>query len=146
MNTTRKSWKKALAGAAAIVAVAVASAQAARAADFCVDYVAAGGTRTLVGKGFKAPSAGKCKPFTGFTTWQGLTRPLYGTACTASDGSHLHFGLSGVGGTNGVYYNVDLPLPLGAAGTINVFLADGSVQLAGSPTGGFCNPIVQPIP
>ena len=132
---------------AAIVAgigLALGIAQGASAADFCIDYLAQG-QRTIVGTGFKLPKSGKCKPFHGFTTYQGLTRAVSGAGCVASDGKHVRFGLVGVAGLLNLFYTIDLPLPLGPAGTISIASGDGAVQLASAPLAGPC-PAVQQIP
>ena len=57
-------------------------------ADYCLTSVA-NPTYVLVGRGFIIPGKGKCKPWVGFTAQAGFNSPTSGTACRATDGSHL---------------------------------------------------------
>lgn len=128
------------------LAIGLAGAGAAHAGDFCLDYLASGGTHTIVGKGFKMPKAGKCKELAGFSTVAGSTRTVFGPVCTASDGTHATFGLTGVSGNMALYYTISLPLPALSGGTISVFTNTGAMQIVGNPVGYACNPTVQPVP
>jgi hypothetical protein len=81
----------------------------AQAGDFCIT----GATFQIVGKNFKVPPHGKCKPFFGFFVPPNPNATT-GQACTADDGSHVVFGLTTTAsGTPGFaqWDNIDLSLP-----------------------------------
>ena len=71
--------------AALVIALALAGATRAGAADFCVD---SGGNRMVL-KGFILPARGKCKDYRGYFSsgefW------LRGTACASTDDSRITF-------------------------------------------------------
>ncbi len=59
---------------------------ASQAADYCVTFPGF----VIVGKGFKVPPKGNCKPWNGFSAQSGHNSPSNGTGCTSSDGSQLN--------------------------------------------------------
>jgi hypothetical protein len=150
-NTSTKEKRAGLKGKLAAklglaVLIGLAGVETAHAGDFCIDYLASGGIRTIVAKRFKMPKAGKCEQLAGFSSYQGSTRTVSGPVCVASDGTHATFGLTGVSGNVALYYSIVLPLPLGAPGTISVYTNTGAVQIVSAPTGAACNPSPQPVP
>ena len=115
-----------------------------RAGDFCPEWDI---PQHLVGKGFRVPPPGRCRPFLGVVYENGSD--LSGSACTTNDGSAVRFALTETAPTgdpqvSGVkFYNVRLPLPLGPAGNLNYhFLPMSAAQLGGLQddvvTGGAC--------
>jgi len=95
-----------------------AIAPAAYAADFCIT-VSPNDSTKYVGKGFRVPGKGKCKP------WNGVYLPSFaavsvstGTGCTSSDGTKLRINL--VTSRDGVAFNdyIVLPLPDMTNGTL----------------------------
>ncbi len=128
------------------VLIGLAAVETAHAGDFCIDYLASGGIRTIVAKRFKMPKPGKCEQLTGFSTYQGSTRTVSGPVCVATDGTHATFGLTGVSASLAFYYTIVLPLPLGTPGTISVYTNTGAVQLVSAPTGAACSPSPQQVP
>jgi hypothetical protein len=99
---------------------------AAQAGDFCITA----STFQIVGKSFKVPSPGKCKPFFGFFSTSSGSYTT-GQACTASDNSHVNFVLtSTMAGTVGFaeWDNVDVDLLLGTG------VLTGSADLFGTLT------------
>jgi hypothetical protein len=117
---------------------------AAQAGDFCITA----STFQIVGKSFKVPPPGKCKPFFGFFSTLSGTYTT-GQACTASNGSHVNFVLTTTVVTElgfAEWDNVDLALPGGAGmlvGGADLFgaLTTKSGVVVGSP----CN-VPVPIP
>jgi hypothetical protein len=104
------------------LALLLGLAPTAGAADFCMNV----GGPTYVGKGFRVPSPGRCKPFSGFSLNAGAPTTVTGTACTASDKSRVDFALTTVlhtspalGAPDSVGFDaVQIPLPLfSGAGT-----------------------------
>jgi hypothetical protein len=102
---------------AAVLATALGVADASRAADYCFG----GGLYSFVGKGFKVPTRGKCKPFSGWKTYD-LTDDVVlvtGTACTTAGGEFVDMSLvSQRAGTWGwlSFETVRLPLQQGLQG------------------------------
>jgi hypothetical protein len=81
----------------------------AQAGDFCIT----GSTFQIVGKSFKVPPHGKCKPFFGFFTNTGGSATT-GQACTATNGSHVVFNLTTTASGTPAFAewdNIDLSLP-----------------------------------
>src|SRR5262245_10143981 len=103
------------------VCAVLLSASAGSARDFCISY--GGGACSYNGKNFVLPGPGKCRPWLGFGTPAcfGAHNAQTGTACTASDGSHVELTITSMA-TGGVltFTSVDLPLPslTGGSGTI----------------------------
>ena len=88
------------------------------AADFCINYN--GGGCNYVGKNFKGPRPGKCRAWLGVGTpiCFGAHNAQTGTACTASDGSNVHFTITATGvGGGPLITSIDLPLPALTGGT-----------------------------
>jgi hypothetical protein len=139
-------WKR-TAGVLALATTLGLGASAARAGDFCLTYDVIGGTQAIVGKAFKVPGHGRCKPFMGLLGGGLSSLDVTGSACTASDGSHVRFALTALGaGGAPVFYHVDLPLPLGPAGSIGVYSAQFGQGFAQLPHGYPCNPSIVAIP
>ena len=95
-----------------------AIAPVAYAADLCITVTPNDSTK-YVGKGFRVPGKGKCKP------WNGVYLPSFaavsvstGTGCTSSDGTKLRINL--VTSRDGVAFNdyIVLPLPDMTNGTL----------------------------
>jgi hypothetical protein len=117
----------------------------AQAGDFCITAAA---TFQIVGKSFKVPPHGKCKPFFGFfSTSPGSATT--GQACTATNGSHVEFGLTTTdSGSPGFtqWDNIDLSLPaltgtLASTGAVSGTLTSASSAVTGAPC-----PAPVPIP
>jgi hypothetical protein len=130
------------------IAVAVAEVSAARAAsDYCISLgppISAG--TTYVGKQFKLPMTGKCESWNGFCVGCSLDNVQTGTACTASDGSHVSFQLTTAYlATNRQFdwVRLDLPSETGG-GNLNYLLATGTTEYSAS--GGPCGPASVPVP
>ena len=80
--------------AATLPVVCSAAARSADAADYCIK-LSGSATSTYVGKGFTPPSSGTCKAWQGFCT-NGCSpdNVQIGIACTASNNSHISFGIT----------------------------------------------------
>ncbi|HZT07797.1 MAG TPA: hypothetical protein VFC51_12255 [Chloroflexota bacterium] len=74
---------------AGLVVGCLAIGTTAVAKDFCINVPDLG--ITYVGKGFRIPGKGRCKGFDGILLSADHLRVGGGTACTASDGSHVTF-------------------------------------------------------
>jgi hypothetical protein len=115
----------------------------AQAGDFCMT----GSTFQIVGKSFKVPPHGKCKPFFGFFPSTGGSATT-GQACTATNGSHVVFDLTTT--VSGLVFaewdNIDLSLPTltGPITSTSDFLGTLSSS-SGVVTGAPC-PAPVPIP
>jgi hypothetical protein len=128
----------ALASAMALDSVVLASAS-----DFCITN-----GDTVVGKNFRIPSKGKCKPWLGYTVNdEGGPNSGTGTACTASDGSHVTIEITTMYPASGdtIFATIMLPLPLGSGATFGesgLIPGTGYVLFkgGGSTTAGPCNP------
>ena len=112
-----RSWSKSRTALVFIVAfvVAVSISDLATASDLCI----ANGGVTLVGKGFGVPLRGKCKPWLGYVVnFETGPNSSTGTACTASDGSHVAIDVTTMypGSSDTIFNTIMLPIPLGAAG------------------------------
>jgi hypothetical protein len=118
---------------------------AAQAGDFCITA----STFQIVGKSFKVPPPGKCKPFFGFFSTPAASYTT-GQACTASNGSHVNFVLTTTEtGTSlgfAEWDNVDLALPGGAGMLIGgADLFGALTTTSGVVVGAPCN-VPVPIP
>jgi hypothetical protein len=120
----------------------------ARAADFCIQVQPNDSTR-YVGKSFRVPGPGKCRP------WNGVYLPSFasvsvstGTACTSSDGSTLRINL--VSSRETVAFNdyIVLPLPALTGGTLDEVVAQfgPDVLHIDGISAGKCTPSNVPIP
>lgn len=121
---------------------------AARAADFCITVSPTDTTR-YVGKNFKIPGPGKCKP------WNGVYLPTFaavsvstGTACTSSDGTNLRINLVTARATIAFNDYIVLPLPDLTNGTLAEIVpqfGDDTLNLTGI-TAAKCDAKENPIP
>ena len=69
---------------------------AALAKDYCFLWTVNGAQRLVVGKGFKLPGKGKCKPFIGYEASTAAGRLVWsGAACTSDDATLVHINLTG---------------------------------------------------
>ena len=113
--------------------------QITQAADFCTTF-------GLVGKHFKMPSPGKCKPFIGFVTATGKA-VWTGVACTSSDGTTANFNVQTLDqfGIETVRFNLSLPALTDPAATDCV--ANGSLSCNSfSISVVACSPTTVPLP
>lgn len=137
-----------LRAALALALVAVLAGQAA-AADFCMEYVGESLKQVdMVGKGFRVPAKGRCKPFLGFAheTSSLDTRDVAGGACTDSQGKNVHFVLTQTQryfGTTTTLH-VTVPLPLGPLGSLQLQRGANPPQQR-QVTAGAC-PFTSPVP
>src|SRR5262245_15888319 len=93
----------------AALTIAIAVGSVARAADFCVS--ANGNPDLLVGKKFKVPGRGTCKPFFGFQMGA-ASIPVTGQGCTNDSNTTLTLELLSMQGGQGVTtYLITLSLP-----------------------------------
>ena len=96
---------------------------AAHASDFCLQQAPPDGAITYVGKDFRPPAWGKCKPWQGFILIGSLATPYpsTGTACTSSVGDHMSLSIAtpiavfAADGIGTITELTQLPLPLGSA-------------------------------
>jgi hypothetical protein len=112
----------------ATAAMLVGLTEMARASDYCIGAIDGASTLvTLVGKGFRVPGKGRCKPFMGLV--DGYGSDLTGSACTSTSGSHLALVLtqSGNGGAASVYH-VDVDLVSGKGDVKHQDVYDGSIE------------------
>jgi hypothetical protein len=129
-------------------AAVVGSLGPATASDFCITNI-----ETLVGKGFRLPPRGKCKPWLGYTVnGEGGPNSATGTACTAADGSHATIDVTTMYPASGdtIFATIMLPLPLGSGATLResgLISGTGYLEFKGGPstTAGPCNP-TPPVP
>lgn len=131
------------------ISLSLVGGLAAHAADFCI---ASGGV-TYVGKSFRVPPSGKCKPWAGFIL--GLSgdpdNTTHGTACASSDGAHVDFALTTAieGGDDVLFDHLSLPKPSLTGGERsrnslhNFFGDDGNGIAADKAT---CPTAVVPVP
>jgi hypothetical protein len=136
---------------AAAMGLVAGLAGSASAADFCIRHYRPGYQAffDMVGKGFKLPSKGRCKPFLGFasSTQTPDAFDVTGSACTASDGSAVHFVLTELsrGSSSVSFIAIELPLPLGPSGTIMHRYTNGG-SLTGTSTPQACSTTPVPVP
>ena len=99
-----------------------------QAADYCTSF-------GLVGKNFKVPSKGKCKPFMGFFPGQPFV--WTGGACASSDGTSVNFSIQAVDGfgIHSLRFGVS---PSGSAGFGTECVADTNPGVGGL-SDGFCH-------
>jgi hypothetical protein len=123
----------------------------AHAADFCIKHwrVGEGVYFDMVGKGFRVPGKGRCKPFVGFSA-SAQDPGVYdetGSACTATDGSKVRFVLTEMdrASSNVTFFEISLPLPLGPSGTYMRRFPNGSAE-AGWPVPEPCPTPTMPVP
>jgi len=120
----------------------------ARASDFCITESTGLGL-TFVGKSFKIPGKGKCKPWIGFVK-SGANYPSSGTACTTSDGSEVSVSITTApfdGITNSLVDFFSFSLPgLGSMDASELPLGGSPTFASGTATAGTCNPPKQTIP
>ena len=122
-NTSRNRTRRAIATAA--FGLALGTAGAAHAGDFCFDA----GLWSFVGQGFKVPRKGKCKPFHGYKEFAlGGTYLVTGTACTPVFGDFVDLSLTSQPNytVDAMFETIRLPLKLGAPGTYRMQRTDGS--------------------
>jgi hypothetical protein len=120
------------------------------AADFCIKHYRPGfgAFFSMVGKGFKVPSKGRCKPFLGFaTSTQSLDIfDVTGSACTATNGSNVQFVLTEIHRFGSVsFVSMTLPLPLGPSGTMTRRFMNNSSETTG-PSPESCPIATMPVP
>ena len=125
--------------AAAVLGLAIGAGRTAQAADFCFT----GGLFAFAGKGFKVPSKGRCKPFTGWKSYV-ITDDSYlvtGTACTPVNGDDfvdLNLVSQRSGGVDTHFESIRLPLHAGTPGFykaqwLNGSTMNGTIALPGAP-------------
>ncbi|HKA56565.1 MAG TPA: hypothetical protein VKJ47_23210 [Candidatus Binatia bacterium] len=107
--------------------------------DFCIQ-LGSGLIAKFVGKNFKVPGKGKCKPWAGFcATGCSPGTVQTGTACTAADGSQVTFGFTTwyAGGPRQFDF-IQLTLPaLTGSGNENTLAS--STPISYSATGASCS-------
>jgi len=142
---------KRLATLAAAMGLVAELAGTAHAADFCLKHWRGGPGKYffMVGKGFRVPAKGRCKPFIGVSVSDQAPDifDFTGSACTASDGSTVHFVLTEMdraASTVG-FVHIMLPLPLGPLGTMLTRYPDGSAAF-GKPSPETCPTPTMPVP
>ena len=149
MKTTRRmNWIAVWAAAFGLVA---GFARAATASDFCISYTdALLSEHSIVGKGFKLPPPGRCRPFAGFhrSEFSLLLSDVTGSACTAANGNEVRFALTETYDGNPVaaFFHVKAKLPLGPAPILNHGYSNGASSLAIGESIGPCSPGVIPVP
>jgi hypothetical protein len=115
--------------------------------DYCINLgpPIANGTK-YVGKKLKLPKPGKCTAWQGYCVGCSPDNVQTGTACTASDGSHVSFQLTTAYlATNRQFDWVRLDLPEQRGnGNLNYLLAPGTTNY--SATGAPCSPSPVPVP
>jgi hypothetical protein len=127
----------------AALALTLASASASYASDLCISYFAGPllTINTIVGKGFRVPAPGKCRPFAGERTQGSYGAGVAsGTACTASDGTVMHLVLitSSISYIQNSTVRMDVSLPLGGGATLDEEYNDSSLVLVSSPMATVC--------
>lgn len=144
MTTRIGSWKRPLILGAACALFAGLSG-AAQAADFCMEWQTVSQTHTLVGKGFRLPTRGRCKPFYGVDAYGGQQWEATGSACTSTAGDEVHFLVTYMAQSYApIFLDIALPLPLGGYGEITASGVNGLFTvLSVSPKD--CNPGTVPI-
>ena len=148
--TTRFGAKR-MATLAMALGLAAGTAAPARAADFCIRHYRSGYGEffSMVGKSFKVPSKGRCKPFLGFAASAQVADvfSVTGSACTATDGSQIDFLLTEMerAASSVSFVHIVLPLPLGPSGTIVHRYANGSSS-TGTSSPESCATPVMPVP
>lgn len=115
----RTGWRN-LARLGMAAAIVAGLAGSARAADVCIEWKTLTTTHQLVGKAFRVPGKGKCRPFAGFDIAYPSLFDATGSGCTASDGSELRLVLTASReGYSPIFFHVTLPLPLGPGGEMS---------------------------
>ena len=134
-------------------AVMLIGAPKAQAADYCihgVDVLAPLGINvTYVGKGFKLPKADQCQDWSGFCSFGCSPDNVQtGTACTASDGSHVSFVITTAylaSNRQWDWIRLDLPAETGSGNTNHLSGGIGDTHFY-SASGGTCSPKTVPVP
>jgi hypothetical protein len=109
-----------LLGLSLVTLVLFTTATPTAAGDFCIDE---GGGSIWVGKNFRLPRPGQCKPWHGFllTSFSNVSLST-GTGCTASDGTKFRLHLSNIR-ENVVFEDyIILPLPSLTNGTNDEYI------------------------
>lgn len=122
-----------LAIGACLAGLLLASA-ALNAADYCVNFPGF----VIVGKGFKVPAKGTCKPWVGFSAQQNENSPSNGTGCTSSDGTHLNLMFTTASPEESNSFEEDqmtISLPSGAVTDYYTFFMDGTGSSGGPVSG-----------
>ena len=128
------------------IGIVLVLAAVVEAADFCVSINS--GAHILVGKAFRVPSKGSCRPFNGIIQYAfgGL---FSGNACTASNGGYVEFNLMGsAGGIRALNFYLPLPSLTGGGGDDKVVIGAGIGLVDYSVTADkvACRPPVVPVP
>ena len=129
----RTNLRRSIAQTAATLALVGMLGGVAAAKDFCIKVVDgnAGKVGHFIGKAFKVPGPGKCKPFMGLNTTDnvGYASDVTGSACTANDGHQVRFVLTINDGDDDAdavrFVHITLPLPLGPYGAAQFTLISG---------------------
>lgn len=112
--------------------------------DYCITQSGAVNA-TYVGKQFKLPAAGKCEAWYGFCHGCSPDNVQTGTACTASDGSHVSFVITTaylLTNRQFDWIRLNLPAQTGS-GNLNYLLVPDIVSYSAS--GGTCSSTI-PVP
>ena len=130
--------------AVTVLGFALGAAPAARAGDFCFNA----GVYSFVGKGFKVPGKGRCKPFTGWKEYIfGGASVVSGTACTPLIGDFMDLSLTSQQsiGSGAMLESIHVPLKANVSGAYNYQYVNGA---SGSSTtvgvGNVCTAPYQP--
>ena len=130
-----------------VTALVLIGAQKVKAADYCIEGVSSVNV-TYVGKNFKVPAAGKCVDWFGFCSSGCSPDNLQtGTACTASDRSHVSFVITTAyagGNRQWDWIRLDLPDETGN-GNLKSSSDIGSI-ISYAAAGGTCDPKKVPVP
>ena len=139
---TTRFGRKRMAALAGAIGLVTGLTRAARASDFCISFIEGGiNVAEIVGKGFRVPGPGRCKPFMGIKPFGDyVLGDVTGSACTSSDNSKVSFVLvvSSRSSVANAFAHITLPLPLGPVGTINVEYNNGADDGASAPKGFPC--------
>jgi len=135
---------------AMLVTTALVWSSPARGADYCIRF-AASASEQFVGKKFKVPKPGQCKPWNGFlvTDFSNVSIST-GTGCTSSDGTTFRLNLSSIRENFSFQDYIVLPLPSATGGTLHEFLTGQTGtdpdftfdDMRGAP----CDPKTFPVP
>jgi hypothetical protein len=105
-----------------LVTTMLAWSSPASGADYCISF-GPSSTEQFVGKKFKVPKPGQCKPWNGFlvTSFSNVSIST-GTGCTSSDGTTFRLNLATTRENFAFQDYVVLPLPAATGGTLSEFL------------------------
>lgn len=120
------------------IALTLATASASHASDLCVTYLTGPSLTitSIVLKGFRAPSPGKCRPAAGErTTGPYGAYVLTGSACTSTDGSTMRLVLNGssLAYIDQTFVRANVALPLGGTVEIDEQDINGTAALISGP-------------